>query len=67
MTVIEQAVKAYRTQQGESLRGLAKVIGVSYSVLYRFESGKQIDGRHWARILRWLITAEVQQPNQTNT
>lgn len=37
-----------------SIRGAAKEIGISYSVLSRFESGRGIHTRNAATILRWM-------------
>jgi transcriptional regulator with XRE-family HTH domain len=49
-------LKAYRQQEGISLRKLAKIIGVQFSALHRFETGHEIEARHLVRIFKWALT-----------
>jgi transcriptional regulator with XRE-family HTH domain len=50
-------IKAFREANKINVKALAKVIGVSYDALWRFEQGKPIHIRHYTTIVRWVLTA----------
>jgi ribosome-binding protein aMBF1 (putative translation factor) len=55
------ALKFYRLANQLSLRTLAKEIGISYSVLDRFERGTEIESCAWVRIFLWLLARETRE------
>ncbi len=50
------ALAAYRLVHKVSIRKLAKDIGVDYTVLWKFEQGRQIESKSWVKIMQWLLT-----------
>lgn len=58
------AFKAWREANKLSYRDAAKIVGVSHSVLYRFEAHHEISGQNLARIIAWLFEDET-KPKHT--
>ena len=52
---LAQSLYCYRKSLSLSLRAAAKEIGVSYSVLDRFERGGEIEAGKWVKIVLWLL------------
>jgi transcriptional regulator with XRE-family HTH domain len=50
-----QALYLYRETLNLSIRSASKEIGVSHSVLDRFERGGQVEARQWVKIFLWLV------------
>jgi len=66
MTLIE-AVREKRERQNLSLRGLSRIVGVSFSALARLERGLGTPNTHTQdRLARWLEFDEHSSPNDRN-
>jgi hypothetical protein len=53
---LRHVLSGYRRNSGLSLRAMAVEIGVQFTALQRFETGKEISAENFARILRWLLS-----------
>ena len=52
---IGKLLRYYRAQAKISLRKLAAEIGVEFTMLSRFERGRNINQRSWVAIFMWLL------------
>lgn len=57
--MLPKLVRSYREQHNISVRGLAKIIGVDYSTLFRFECGKEITVSTWVKIVKWALVEDA--------
>lgn len=48
-------LKAYRKAEGLSMRGTAKIVGIDYTALHRFESGRPVSNRNLVKIILWMF------------
>ena len=54
--MLARILKGYRLQEKMSLRKAARMIGVSHTILFRFESGGDIDSGAWCKIIEWVLS-----------
>lgn len=52
-------LKAFRKDHDISLRSLAKVIGIRYTTVYRFENGQQIEAKALGKIIQWALSTRI--------
>jgi len=57
--MIAYLLHLYRMENKVTTRKLAKQIGVEHTCLWRFENGKSIESRSFAKILNWLLTSRL--------
>lgn len=55
MTFLPEAVRMWRSIENVTLRDLAKEIGITHTVLHRFETNKEINAENFRKILRWML------------
>lgn len=53
--LLARMLAEWRKQREIPIRALAKTIGIEYSSLWRFEQGKEVEGRHLAKIIQWVL------------
>lgn len=46
----------HRHMRRESLRELAKRIGIEHSALFRCEKGKPLDQKNLVKLIKWLLS-----------
>ena len=51
-------LRKYRTMQGLGVRELARQIGISFQVLHRVETGRNLDAANFMKVLKWLVEEE---------
>ncbi len=56
---LREVLRQYRWAIKQPSKVLAAEIGISGSILSRFENGKMPDAAHLALILRWLLEEET--------
>jgi hypothetical protein len=44
--------------QGLGVRELARQIGISFQVLHRVETGRNLDAANFMKVLKWLVEEE---------
>lgn len=54
--IVGSMLRAYREKQKLSLRELARMIGVDFTTLSRFENGKAVTTDAWVAIIKWILT-----------
>lgn len=51
-----QLIKDWRRMREVTIRDAAKIIGISYPTLCRFENGEEIEGTTLSKILAWAMS-----------
>jgi hypothetical protein len=46
----------HRHTRREGLRQFAKRLGVDYTALHRFESGRPLDQKNLLKVIKWLLS-----------
>lgn len=59
--MLSELIKAYREQNRISVRTLAKRIGITYQLLWRFEEGREIESCAWVKIMVWVLKGEKEK------
>ena len=57
--LIGKLIRLYRDSERKSLKQMAKIIGVDYVSLSRFERGQNIRSQSWVAVIKWLLTSET--------
>ena len=55
LMILPQLLKLYRQDHELSLRQAARLIGMDHSALHRFEGGRSLDQKQFARLLTWVL------------
>lgn len=58
-------LRKWRESERLSLRDVANLIGVQATALSRFERGKNVTTSQWAPIVRWMLTTDNNDNNET--
>lgn len=56
--MLAELIVSWREKNRVTIRQLAKIIGLSASALCRFECGKSLSGKAWAKIMVWVLIGE---------